>query len=122
MRASSALAAGVALACAGCSAGWERHPIDAPEPLPPGQQVQVWRGGHASLLHGLRIDSTTVSGIPYHRPLSCDSCLVVIPRAEVDSLRIGDLSNGLFKSVALVGGVMIVAGIIYCLPRECHVD
>jgi hypothetical protein len=122
MRASSALIAGVALAGFGCGAGWTRHPLDAPEPLPVRQQVQVWHGGHASLLHGLKIDSTTVSGIPYHRPLNCDSCVVVIPRAEVDSLRIGDLSNGLWKSVALVGGVIIVSGIIYCLPRDCYID
>ena len=73
------------------------------------------------MLHGLRIDSTTVSGIPYHRPLTCDSCLVVFPRAEVDSLRVGDVANGLIKSVALVGGVLMVAGFVYCLPRDCQV-
>jgi hypothetical protein len=81
--------------------------------------VQVWRGSQASLLHGLKIDSATVTGIPYHRPLDCDSCVVVFPRAEVDSLRIGDLSNGLWRSVALVGGVIIVTGIVTCLKRDC---
>jgi hypothetical protein len=120
MRASRALGVGVALAAAGCSAGWERHALDSPTPLAARQQVQVWHGGHASLLHGLRIDSIAVSGIPYHKPLSCDSCLVVIPRAEVDSLRTGDLSMGLWRSVALVGGVIIVSGIVYCLPRDCR--
>jgi hypothetical protein len=111
---------GVALVCAGCSAGWVRRPIESPGPLPPRQQVQVWQGGHATLLHGLKIDSTTVSGIPYHKSLSCDSCTVVIPRADVDSLRLGDLSNGLWKSVALVGGVLIVTGMIICVQKDCQ--
>jgi len=58
-------------------------------------------------------------GIPYHRPLACDSCSVVIPRADVDSVRIGDLSNGLWKSVALGVGLFVGAGVVYCLKRDC---
>jgi hypothetical protein len=118
MSVSRALTAIAALSSVACSAGWERRPLN--EPFPSRQQVQVWHRGRADLLHGVSVDSSTVRGTPYHRPLSCDSCLVTIPRAEVDSVRIGDLSNGLWRSVALVGGVVIVSGIIYCLKRDCR--
>ena len=115
MRPSSALSAGLALGCVACGAGWSRRPLELLETVPARQQVQVWRGGRASIFHGIRADSTTIRGIPYQKRVDCDSCYVVIPRAEVDSVRYGDLSDGLWKSVALTAGLVIGAGIVYCL-------
>ena len=117
MRTSRALTAILALSSVSCSAGWDRHPLD--EPFPVRQQVQVWHGGRAELLHAVQVDSSRVRGIPYHRPVSCDSCVVTIPRAQVDSVRTGDLANGLFRSMALVLGMFLIAATIYCLPRDC---
>lgn len=118
MRTSRALTAILALESMGCSAGWDRRPLD--EPFPVRQQVQVWHRGRVDLFHAVQVDSARVRGIPYHRPVNCDSCVVTIPRAEVDSVRTGDLTNGLFRSVALVLGAILVAGTIYCLPRDCR--
>ena len=117
-RISRALVAVLALSSVSCSAGWDRSSLD--KPFPVRQQVQVWHGGRADLLHAVQVDSSRVRGIPYHRPVNCDSCVITIPRAEVDSVRTGDLTNGLFRSVALVMGVIIIAGVVYCLPRDCR--
>jgi len=119
MPVSRTLSAALALACSACSAGWSRRPLESLQTVPARQQVQVWRGGRASIFHGIRVDSTTIRGIPYQKRVDCDSCYVVIPRAEVDSVRYGDLADGLWKSVALTAGLFVGAGIVYCLKRDC---
>ena len=81
--------------------------------------MQVWHSGRATILHGVHVDSTALRGIPYHKPLDCDSCAVVIPRADVDSVRIGDLSNGLWRTVALAVAMAGVIGFVHCLKQDC---
>ncbi len=107
------------LCCIGCGAGWSRRPLNSLDPVPARQQVQVWHRGRADVLHAVRIDSTTVTGIPFHQSLACDTCYVVIPRAKIDSVRVGDLVDGFWRSTALVVGGLFVAGFVYCLKRDC---
>jgi len=109
----------LALCCIGCGAGWSRRPLNSLDPVPARQQVQVWHGGRADILHAVRIDSTKLTGIPFHKSLACDSCYVVIPRAQIDSVRVGDLVNGFWRSTTLVVGGLVVAGVVYCLKRDC---
>ncbi len=109
----------LALWCIGCGAGWSRRPLGSLDPVPPRQQVQVWHGGRADILHAVRVDSTTVTGIPFHMSLRCDSCYVVIPRTRIDSVRVGDLVDGFWRSATLVVGGLVVAGVVYCLKRDC---
>ena len=113
------LSAALALACTACSAGWSRRPLEALETVPARQQVQVWRGGRASIFHGIRVDSTSIRGVPYQKRVDCDSCYVVIARADVDSVRYGDLADGLWKSVALTAGLVVGAVMVSCLKRDC---
>ncbi len=75
--------------------------------------------GCGAILHKVRVDSTQLAGIPFHKPLACDSCYVVIPRAQIDSVRVGELVDGLWRSTALVLGVLFTAGIVYCARRDC---
>lgn len=96
----------------GCGAGWRRVP--GAEPLAPRQQVQVWRGGQALHWHAVHVGPDSVSGIPYFQPLRCDSCRLAVPRATVDSIRLGDPVDGFWKSVALVAGLTLGVGILYC--------
>ena len=103
------------LACsnlAGCGAGWRslgRVASLGPGELPPRQQVQIWSRGRASHWHGVVVTADAVSGIPYVRPLSCDSCRLAVPRTEVDSLRLGSPAAGFWKSVGLVvGGALVL--------------
>jgi len=107
------------LCCIGCGAGWSRRSLNSLDPVPARQQVQVWHRGRADILHAVRIDSTTVTGIPFHKSLAYDSCYVVIPRAQIDSVREGDLVDGFWRSTALVVGGLFVAGFVYCLKRDC---
>jgi hypothetical protein len=83
--------------------------------------VQVWRGGEKLELHGVTIDSTRVTGIPYWKPLDCDSCRVEVPSAEVDSLRVGSPTGGFWRSVAagMIGAV--VGLVVLCaLDKGCQ--
>jgi hypothetical protein len=113
----AALAATAMLAC-GCGAGWHQP---APVPLgalPARQQVQVWQGGTALRWHAVRVGADSVSGIPFQRPVACDSCRTAVPRASVDSLRLGSPVAGFWKTVGLIGGSVVLAGVIYC-SRGC---
>ena len=80
-------------ACAGGLAGWRRAPSPLRPSFAPRQQVQIWQREHSLLWHGLEIQGDTLLGIPYHRPLACDSCRQRLPLAEVDSLRLGSLEQ-----------------------------
>lgn len=106
------LAVAFVLLTQSCGAGWRRaSEIDR---LAPRQQVQVWHQGRALRWHALRVGADSVSGIPYFQPISCDSCRLAVPRAAVDSIRLGHPVAGFWKTVALVAGISVGAGIVYC--------
>ncbi|MEP6686820.1 MAG: hypothetical protein ABJC36_00635 [Gemmatimonadales bacterium] len=99
-----------ALVLSGCGAGWRSLPPLAPSALPPDQQVQVWSQGKARQWHGVLVTADSVSGVPFLRPLPCDSCRLALPRAQVDSLRVGSPSNGFWKSAGLLAvGIGVLA-------------
>lgn len=81
----------VSLVC-GC-AGWHRVELFSDTTLAPRQQVQVWEGSESRVLHGVQLARDSLIGVPYHRPTSCDSCRVAIPRSNVDSLRLGSMER-----------------------------
>jgi len=81
----------VVLVC-GC-AGWERVQLASDTSLAPRQQVQVWSGSHARVLHGVRLSRDSLVGVPFQKPPSCDSCRVAIARSDVDSLRVGSMER-----------------------------
>ena len=113
----SLLAAGLAvllLAQSACGAGW-RQPQSLPiGPLAPHQQAQVFSHGHAVQWHAVRVDADTVSGIPFTRPVDCDSCRERLARSEVDSIRLGNPVGGFWKSVGLVVGGSLLAVVVLC--------
>jgi hypothetical protein len=92
-RASTARVAvlSVSLLC-GC-AGWTRLALPSDTTLAPRQQVQVWRGSQARVLHAVRLSGDSLVGVPFQKPPSCDSCRVAIARSDVDSLRVGNMER-----------------------------
>ena len=86
----SAISFGIlVLQVSGC-AGWHRVEPNVAARLKPSAQVQVWRGDSTDVLHGVVLTPDSVSGIPYFRPLACDSCRRGRPLAQVDGLRVGN--------------------------------
>jgi hypothetical protein len=76
--------------------------------IPPRKQVLVYRARGVDRLHAATISADSLSGIPWLRPIECDSCRTTIPLAEVDSIEVGDPSAGFGKSVGLGYGLMLV--------------
>lgn len=99
----------VTLLLSACSTGWRRIPIEGSLALPRQQEAQVWRAGHASRMHGLVVLADSLRGIPFPQPLSCDSCRVAIPRAEVDSVRVFE-SDVSMSQVVLITGFVAAMG------------
>jgi len=104
-RAAVAVVTALAVSSASCGAGWHRPAQLEPGTLAPRQQVQVWSGGTARRWHAVRVEPDSISGIPYLRSVDCDSCRTALPRAAVDSVRLGDPVAGFWKSVGLALGV-----------------
>jgi hypothetical protein len=118
---STCFSVGIALLTGACGPGWHQPRELLPGPLPPRQQVQVWRNGQASRWHAVLVNTDTISGISYLLPITCDTCRVALPRAAVDSLRFGNPGAGFWKTVALVVAIPTAFLIIYCY-RGCYAD
>jgi hypothetical protein len=71
--------------------------------------------------HAVRISADSVSGVPFLQPTSCDSCRTALPRASVDSIRLGNPVAGFWKTIGLISGAFVLAGVIYC-SQGCSPD
>jgi len=103
-----------ALTATGCGAGWRRTEL-SDGPLKPRQQVQIWRAGRMAQWHAVVIEVDTVSGIPFFQPAQCDSCRIRIPRAQIDSMRLGDPVAGFWKTAGLVVAIPIAIMLAVCI-------
>ena len=78
------------LLAAGCGGGrWTPLPIEQPFPLEPSAVVWIWSRGKVEKWHAVVFPPDSVSGIPYSMALQCDSCRRSMPRAQVDSMKVG---------------------------------
>jgi hypothetical protein len=74
----------------GCSGGvWEPRRIELPFPIEPSDVIWIWGGGKFEKWHAVVITPDSVSGVPYKMAIQCDSCRRSMPRAQVDSMKIG---------------------------------
>lgn len=96
------------IVCA-CGGGWHRVQIAPPRVLPARTQVQVWQGERVTLLHGVRIESDTVDGVPFTKAPTCDSCRVRLALGALDSLRAGSKERGVVRTA----GVVLVLGSVW---------
>jgi len=96
---------------AGCASGgvWEPRRIDLPYPFEPSDVVWIWSGGKLEKWHAVVTTPDSVSGIPSSTALECDSCRRTIPRALVDSMKVGHPTRS--PNVAQVGGIL-AAGLL----------
>jgi len=101
-------------ALSACGAGWHRPSNKESGDLAPRQQVQVWSHGQAVQWHAVQITADSVTGIPYFKPITCDSCRRTIPRSAVDSIKLGNPVAGFWKTVAIVVGAPFLLLIPFC--------
>jgi hypothetical protein len=101
-----------------CGAGWRQPAQLAPGPLPLRQQVQVWQRGRALQWHAVAVSSDSVTGIPFYKPVDCDTCRITMPRSRIDSLRLGNPTAGFWKTIGLVVGVPVLTLIVICSSDE----
>lgn len=115
------LVTALTVSSASCGAGWHQPTQLEPGSLSPRQQVQVWSGGTARRWHAVRVGPDSISGMPFTQPATCDPCRIAVPRAAVDSMRLGDPIEGFWKTVALVLGAFTLA-LIYACRGGCGGD
>ena len=95
-----------------CGAGWHREELRPERRLPARQQVQLWSGHQARVLHAVMLGPDSVSGVPFHLPPACDSCRVVVARSAVDSMRLGNQERGVLRSLGLGYVALGVAALV----------
>jgi hypothetical protein len=78
------------------------------------QQAQVWHAGQVERWHAVVVGTDSVTGVPYLRPVECDSCRAGLPRAAVDSIRAGNPTAGFWKTVGLVIGIPLGVFAVIC--------
>lgn len=104
--------AAMLLMLVGCGAGWHRTDLVTPDS--PRQQVEVWQGESAQRWHAVRVTDSTVSGVFYLRPIECDSCRQTLARTSVDSIRLGNPTAGLWKTIGLIALTPVAVFVGYC--------
>lgn len=109
-----ALALGALVLLQGCSAGWRRVAIRPDQPWPERQRLQVWHGGRHEQWHAVRLTRDSLSGVPFIRPPSCDSCRLALPLSEVDSLRTGDPGGAVHASAFLMAAIALAVYAYVC--------
>jgi hypothetical protein len=103
-----------------CGAGWHREELGPERQLPPRQQVQLWVGPRSRVLHAVRVEADSVSGVPFQHPPDCDSCRVGFARNTVDSMFLGNQERGALRSLGL--GFAALAGAALLLYLSVDTD
>jgi hypothetical protein len=102
------------LAAQGCAVWTPLPQADWHTERPRRQQLQVWVADSAIVLHAVIISTDSLSGVPYLKHPSCDSCRVGIPLAAVDSLRTGSSEMGWWAFTGAMAGFVAV-GLLWSL-------
>jgi hypothetical protein len=106
------------LLAVGCNGGrWNARRIDEPFPLEPSAAVWIWSAGKVEKWHAVFFPPDSVSGIPYTMALQCDSCRRSMPRAQVDSMKVGAYHGGKGLNALEVAGVIgaaLLVEIVIC--------
>lgn len=95
------------LLATGC-AHWEQRRLDQPTPIKADLPVWIWTGRTIEKWHAVVITQDAVSGIPYETSLKCDSCRRSIPRAQVDSMKLGYNTGGAKETARVVAVTSLV--------------
>ena len=105
------------LLAVGCNGGrWEPRRIEQPFPLEPSAVVWIWSAGKVEKWHAVVFPPDSVSGIPYRMALQCDSCRRSMPRAQVDSMKVGPYQRRGPNALEFAGvvGAALLLEIVIC--------
>ena len=71
-----------------CGCYWGRRPLDD---LTPSRHapVWIWTGDSVQKWHAVRSSSDSISGIPFRKSVTCESCRQSLPRTGIDSAKVG---------------------------------
>ncbi|MEP6745313.1 MAG: hypothetical protein ABJB33_07420, partial [Gemmatimonadota bacterium] len=99
----------------GCGAGWHRTELTPETALGPRDQFLIHHGANVDRWHAVQVSEDSIAGIPWLKPADCDSCRLALPRASVDSIRLGHPAQGVWKTAGLIlfGPPAILT--LYCL-------
>lgn len=108
------------LLATGCAPNWGPGPSNLPTPLWPEAVVRIWSGGEVKTWHAVIVTEISVSGIPSTMPVTCDSCVLRIPRTQVDSMKVVKVEHKKASALEVVGVVGILVVGVVAAAEVCH--
>jgi hypothetical protein len=101
-------------AAVGCQR-WQLDSSALTTPQPDRRQLEIWSQGHATVVHGFRLQGDTVIAVPYWKRPDCDSCAVRFARVLIDSVRVQAPDN--VRSTASLGAGVVFFVVVLWLYR-----
>ena len=98
----------LATACLTACGTWRASEAVLQDPIPARKTLQLWSGGRAQSVHGVRVLGDSVRAVPRWRPPECDSCAVYHSRAAIDSVRVR--VPVVWRTALLVGTITAAVG------------
>lgn len=80
----------------------------------------MWHGGRLDRWHAVIVTPDSISGIPFLRPIDCDSCRTAIRWGAIDSLRVGSPVRAFWSTVALVVVAPLATVEVVCALAARH--
>ena len=77
--------------------------------------MRIWSGGEVQKWHAVIITEQWVSGIPYQMPITCDSCVLRIPRTQVDSMKLDNKGPNVLVLLGIVAVGIVAEGVVCAL-------
>jgi hypothetical protein len=101
-----AVVAVVALFPLGCAG---RRPTYAHSQVQPpvDQEWRVSAGSRSLTWHAIRLSVDSISGIPLHQRVDCDSCRVTVALTEVDSIQVRNNERTLFVILGVLVAITV---------------
>jgi hypothetical protein len=92
----------------------------APQPgtdLPVRRQLRIWHHNHAVIVHSVRIRGDSLSGVPFVKPPSCDSCRITFALSAIDSIQTGNTERNYYALMgALAASFALIAWLFSMIP------
>lgn len=106
----------------GCTTKWSVIAPAIPQTFPAKQKVQVWTGIASTELRSVVVGADSITGIAGQGRTDCLICRIGLPRAAVDSMRVGGIGVSPPRALGITAAALLIATVFVCSRGGCTAD